>query len=69
MRFQPLLILLEDPGAEDSISDMIAVVELEESKRKKVIEEMSEDYNVTLLDPVDYIEKNDLYIRFVKVTK
>jgi len=36
---------------------------------KKVIEEMSEDYNVTLLDPVDYIEKNDLYIRFVKVTK
>ena len=31
--------------------------------------EIPEDYNVTLLDPVDYIEKNDLYIRFVKVTK
>ena len=37
---QPLLVLLEDPVAEDSISNMIAVVELEESRRKKVIEEI-----------------------------
>jgi len=50
---QPLLILLEDPGGEDSISDMIAVVELEESKRKKVIEEMIDLLNKEGVDASD----------------
>ena len=38
---------------------------------KKVVDSIIEasDYKVELLEPVDYVEKNDLYIRFVKVTK
>ena len=56
---QPLLVLIEDPGAEDSISNMIAVVELEESKRRKVIEEMIE---LLTEEGVDVIEANEMGI-------
>ena len=36
---------------------------------KKIINGIGPEYKVTLMEPVDYIEKNDLYIRYAKVTK
>jgi len=56
---QPLLILIEDPGAEDPISNMIAVIELEEGKRRKVIEEMIE---LLTEEGVDATDANEMGI-------
>ena len=42
---QPLLVMFDDPNSEEALSQLIAEIELSESKRRKVIEEM-----VTLLE-------------------
>lgn len=42
---QPLLVMFDDPNSEEALSQLITEIELSESKRRKVIEEM-----VTLLE-------------------
>lgn len=37
---QPLLVMIDDPNSEEALSELIAEIELSESKRRKVIEEM-----------------------------
>lgn len=37
---QPLLVMIGDPNSEETLSELIAEIELGESKRRKVIEEM-----------------------------
>ena len=56
---QPLLLLFGDPGAETTLSEMIADIELEESRRRKVIEEMAE---MLMADGVDVSQAFEMSI-------